>query len=115
MQGRAKTISIKHLHAAVKSAAAVAHAKYPGVKISRIDEFVYWPHIICGFPIPWPWLEGGVDSEHSGFAATFSKALSEHESVASLSGELGKVEPAAFVHGGHAIIGVRPGAAMVGE
>lgn len=115
IKGRAKTISAKHLRAAVKAAAAAAHEKFPKVRAPADEELYWWPYIICGIPIPWPILEGIIDAEHAGYAATFTQTLSRDSRMAAVAGELEKVEPAAFAVGGHAVIGVRVGGVTLSE
>src|SRR5258708_39741529 len=52
---QATAISISKFHAAVNSAVAAAHKKNPKIPLPRkVDEVVYIPYLIWGFPVPEP-------------------------------------------------------------
>jgi hypothetical protein len=52
---QATAISIRKFHAAVNSAVAAAHKKHSKIPLPpKVDEVVYFPYLIWGFPVPEP-------------------------------------------------------------
>jgi hypothetical protein len=120
MARSAKTVSIRHLHAAVKTALEAAKKKHPAVRIESLDDSggvvtlpIYFRYPwICGLPpAPWPEAELGNLAE---FNQTFVNGLASDRQIAAL-GVDGKFEPAIQFAGGKVAVGFVPGDALITE
>jgi hypothetical protein len=118
MQNSAKTVSIRNLHVAVKSALETAKKKYPAIKIEPGDGggtsnalplYIRYPWI-CGYPI---YLEAELQAILE-FNKTFVSSLASNPAIAAL-GVDGKFEPAFYVAGNKAVLGFVPSNISVTE
>jgi hypothetical protein len=118
MSSHAKSVSVRHLQAAVKTALDAARKDHPGFRLAPAIaaeqvELIYRPWVICGLPIPWPWEELG-NPETVQFVTAFTRNLASDSEVAAL-GMGGKFEPAVYLAGEQASIGFVPGNAPIRE
>jgi hypothetical protein len=113
MAHSAKTVSIRHLHAAVKTALAAARKEHSNLKFDAatplsggavLPIYVRFPWI-CGLPA-FPWPEGEL-GDLAAFNVTFVNSLAGNKDISALAAE-GKFEPTLYVSGGNAAIGFRP-------
>jgi hypothetical protein len=107
MTKRAKSISVSQLKAAAKQAAEHAHRKYPKTRV-EVEELYLVPWIICGIPIPWPWIERDPDQE--GFVQAFAENLAANPALANAGLEGGKALAAIYGVGDRTVVGVQLGA-----
>jgi hypothetical protein len=115
MPRTAKTVSIRHLHAAVKTALEAARNKHPEFKIdpatpSNSLPIIIHPPWICGLPVPWPVDINNVVE----FNNTFVAQLSKNTQISALAVDE-KFEPAVYLSAGKASIGFVPSDAAVTE
>jgi hypothetical protein len=114
-----KTVSIRHLHAAVKTALESAKKEHPGIKIDLLAApgtagtlpIYIRPPWICGFPIPWPEYEL---QEVAAFNKSFVANLAGNKQISAL-GVDGVFEPALYISGGNVTIGFAPADVSVTE
>jgi hypothetical protein len=113
MARSAKTVSIRHLHAAVKTALEAAKKKHPDFKIDpatppsvglTLPLYYRYPWI-CGLPVPWPEYDLQNLAE---FNNTFVANLANNQQISALAVD-GKFEPALHVSQGNTAIGFTPG------
>jgi hypothetical protein len=116
MARSAKTVSIRHLHSAVKSALEAAKKQHPNFKLDPATPspglpIAYRPGWICGYPI---FLPAEVNLKQiDEFNNTFVGHLASNPQLSAL-GVDGKFEPAVYVTGGQGTIGfVSADAALV--
>jgi hypothetical protein len=110
MARSSKTVSIRHLHAAVKSALETTKKDHPSMKfetgapVGVLPIYIRYPWI-CGIP-PFPFREAELPAIA---AATkdFATALASDKQIAAL-GLDGKFEPALHVTGSSVAIGIVP-------
>jgi hypothetical protein len=108
-----KTVSIRHLHAAVKAALEAAKKKHPEFKIdpatpagglTTLPLYYRYPWI-CGLPVPWP----EYDLQNlATFTNTFVANLASNQQISALAVD-GKFEPTLHVSPGDTAIGFTPG------
>jgi hypothetical protein len=114
MTRSAKTVSIRQLHDAVKTALEAAKREHPHFKIGAVatsdDPVIQLPLYIrfpwiCGIP-PFPWNEGDLDGI-TAFTDSFVANLSSNERISGVALD-GRFEPTVYVSGGTASIGFVP-------
>jgi hypothetical protein len=115
MARSAKTVSIRHLHTAVKHALEEAKKQNPEVTIPKAlgdsgETFVLpiyfrYPYI-CGIP-PFPWL-GNDFGKLEPFTNTFVNSLASDRQI-SAAGVDGKFQPTILSSEGNVAIGFAPG------
>jgi hypothetical protein len=113
MTRSAKTVSIRHLHVAVKTALEAAKKAHPELKFEAaaslsapfpLPIYLRFPWI-NGLP-PFPWPEGDLQSLKD-FTDTLVANLSADKQISPAAPE-GKFETALYVSGGIATIGFVP-------
>jgi len=112
MTQSAKTVSIRHLHAAVKTAleaAMKAHPDFATAASPSLDTSVPLPIIIripwiCGLPVPWPLADL---QKVAAFTDTLVASLASDQQIAALAAE-GKFERTVYVSGSTVDIGFKP-------
>jgi hypothetical protein len=114
MARSAKTVSIRHLHTAVKHALEEAKKQNPEVKIPEAlansgDTFtlpIYFRYpYICGIP-PFPWVEHELGNLGQ-FTNTFANSLASDRQISSVAAD-GKFQPTIVSSGGNVAIGFAP-------
>ena len=105
-----KSISIRQLQAAVKTALEATRQAHPETHFEvaeAVDSLpvIYWPWWICGLPLPWPLDDLNQIVQLN---ETFTKSLATNPTVASLSVE-GQFIPAVIVTSGKISVGFAPG------
>lgn len=118
MSQRPKSVSVRHLHAAVKTALEATRKQHPQTHLAQPEALpaltlVYRPWLICGIPVPWPWEELG-QPETVEFVKTFTSQLAGNPQIAEMGVE-GKFQPAVYVSGNQASVGFVPGEANISE
>jgi hypothetical protein len=115
-----KTVSIRHLQTAVKSALEASKKKHSELKIdpapvsggsSTEPVYLRYPWI-CGLP-PFPWPESRLQ-EVAAFNKTFVAALASDKSI-SMMAPNGNFEPTLYASGGNVTIGFVPSEASLTE
>jgi hypothetical protein len=114
MARSAKTISIRHLHSAVKTALEAAKTKHPEFKLESLGDsgssgilpIYYRFPWICGLP-PFPWPDPEIGNI-TNFAKTFTDTLASNRQITA-AGVDGKFEPVVQVSGGNVAVGFTPG------
>jgi hypothetical protein len=112
MARSAKTVSIRHLHAAVKTALEAAKRQHPDFKIDPVAAsgtvilpiYVRFPWI-CGLP-PFPWPESELQNI-TAFTDSFVANLASNEHISSAALD-GKFERTVYASGGTVSIGFVP-------
>ncbi len=112
MTRKPKSISIRQLQSAVKTALETAKKEHPEFVIDPPDPtgnipIIFRPGWILGIPVPWP-LRPTEASQAVEFSAAFSRSLASTPQIADL-GVDGKAEPALYVAGDKGTIGVAAG------
>jgi hypothetical protein len=118
MTRKPKAISIRQLQAAVKTALETAKKEHPQFSIDPPDPsgnipVICRPWWILGIPVPWP-LRPTEVAQAVQFSSAFSRTLAANTQIAGLGIE-GKIEPALYVAGAEATIGVVTGDITVTE
>jgi hypothetical protein len=113
MTRSAKTVSIRHLHAAVRTALETAKRAHPDLKLEAVTTidgssplpiYVRFPWF-CGLP-PGPWPEGGLQ-DITAFADTFVASLAKDERIASAAPD-GNFERSVQIADGNVCVGFVP-------
>jgi hypothetical protein len=114
MTRSAKTVSIRHLHAAVKTALEAAKRAHPDLRLEAVAPapsasislpiYLRFPWI-AGIP-PFPWPEGDLQNI-TAFTKTFVANLASDKQISSVAAD-GKFEPTIYASGGTISIGFVP-------
>jgi hypothetical protein len=116
----AKTVSIRDLQAAVKTALSAAKRAHPAVRIetgATLDSSIELPIYlrfpwICGLP-PFPWTDGDLQTI-TAFTDTFIANLADNEQISAIAAD-GRFEPTVYVSGGSVSIGFLPANVSITE
>jgi hypothetical protein len=114
MARSAKTVSVRHLHAAIKTALEAAKKKHPDFKFEPGDgpsgpgtiPIYYRFPWICGYP-PDPWINVNLQNLAE-FNQTFVANLASNPQISAL-GVDGKFDAALYVSGDKVAVGFTPG------
>jgi len=121
MAHEAKTLSVRNLHAAVKTALQATKKQYPDAKFGAIDPtdptaripLIYRPYFIIGYP-PCPYREFGGVEQAVKVGEAFSRNLASNPALAPLAIE-GKLEPTTIISGDSISFGVVGGGVSINE
>jgi|SRR5579863_1078612 len=121
MAHEAKTLSVRNLHAAVKTALQATKKQYPNAKFGAIDPadptpripIIYRPYWIIGLP-PCPFRELGGIEQGVKVGETFSRNLASDPALAPLAIN-GKLESTMIISGDSISFGVVGGGIPLSE
>ena len=116
-----KTVSARHLHAAVKKALEAARKAHPdvanepgdptGTGVATLALYYRYP-FICGLP-PFPWIEENLGTIAE-FNNTFVANLAQDKTISAVAAG-GNFQPAVYASGGAVSIGFVPAHVSLGE